>query len=203
MTASQSTTDRSSYLRPSEPLPGQGLTWVRAIDHPELLAPRTFTALKTWHDGVPQVADLIHVAAINPAVSDTAAMSDEYRIDMHLSVNCVLVAGKREGKERNAAVAVRASRRADINGAIRRMLAVRKASFVPVDRAVQDSEMEYGGITPLGLGAEWPVLLDLDIAHDPSWIVLGSGVRRSKLALPGTTLAALSGTHCVAGIALA
>jgi len=174
--------------------PGSGaVAWLPALEHPELLAPRTFAAAASWAQRLPQVAHLLRVAEIDPAVSDTAAMSDAYGIPMHMSVNCVLVAGRREGAERAAAVAVRASTRADINGAIKRLLAVRKASFVPVDRAVQDSGMEYGGITPVGL--DWQVLLDAEVGDDDDWIVIGSGVRRSKLSLPGTLLAQLPGVH--------
>jgi len=50
--------------------------------------------------------------------------------------------------------------------------------------------MEYGGITPLGLPDGWPILVDDAIPAVPVAIV-GSGVRRSKLALPGELLAAL------------
>ena len=47
------------------------------------------------------------------------------------SANCVVVAGKRGGEVRYAAVLVLASMRADINGAVRRHLDVRKISFAP------------------------------------------------------------------------
>lgn len=177
--------------------------WLPAYQHPELLSAATHAAILSWMRHVPEVEHLVRVAEIDPAVSDTAAMSDAYGIPMHASVNCVLVAGRREGVERTAAVAVRASTRADINGAIKRLLAVRKASFVPVDRAVQDSGMEYGGITPVGLPVEWKVLLDSDIATNPEWVVIGSGVRRSKLTLPGNLLSRLPGTHVVENVALA
>jgi prolyl-tRNA editing enzyme YbaK/EbsC (Cys-tRNA(Pro) deacylase) len=50
--------------------------------------------------------------------------------------------------------------------------------------------MEYGGITPIGLPDDWPVLVDADVAAAPV-LVIGSGVRRSKLLLPGSVLAAL------------
>lgn len=118
---------------------------------------------------------------------------------MHASVNCVLVAGKREGVERTAAAAVRASTRADVNGTIKRLLDVRKASFVPTERAVDESGMEYGGITPIGLPSGWLVLLDA--AARDGWIVIGSGVRRSKIALPGDLLATLRGVQVVEDLA--
>lgn len=169
--------------------------WVRAVDHPELLGPAVHATLLTWADADPAVAEQVLVAEIDPDVSDTAA----YGISMEMSVNCVLVAGKRDGVERTAAVAVRASTRADINGAVKRLLDVRKASFLPMDRAVAESGMEYGGITPIGLPAGWPVLLDAGARA--GWIVIGSGVRRSKIALPGDLLATLPGVRVIDDLA--
>jgi len=195
-----STTTDHPGTSSSTPPGSDAVTWLPAVEHPELLAPRTYEAVVAWAQRLPVVADLVRVTEIDPAVSDTAAMSDTYGIPMHMSVNCVLVAGRREGLERAAAVAVRASTRADINGAIKRMLAVRKASFVPVDRAVQDSGMEYGGITPVGL--DWQVLLDAEVGSDAEWVVIGSGVRRSKLSLPGTLLAQLPGVHVEPNLSL-
>jgi prolyl-tRNA editing enzyme YbaK/EbsC (Cys-tRNA(Pro) deacylase) len=59
--------------------------------------------------------------------------------------------------------------------------------------------MEYGGITPLGLPAGWPVLLDPAVAAADQ-VVVGSGLRRSKLVLPGEVLAALPGAEIVDGL---
>ncbi|MEP7763207.1 YbaK/EbsC family protein [Sanguibacter sp. 25GB23B1] len=183
---------------PTEPPLGT-LTWLRAVDHPELLAGPTHAALLEWARHDPSVAADVRVAEIDPEVSDTAAMSERYEIPMEASVNCVLVAGKREGVERTAAAAVRASTRADVNGAIKKLLDVRKASFVPTGRAVEESGMEYGGITPIGLPVGWLVLLDAAAAD--GWIVIGSGVRRSKIALPGELLASFPGVQVVEDLA--
>jgi prolyl-tRNA editing enzyme YbaK/EbsC (Cys-tRNA(Pro) deacylase) len=60
--------------------------------------------------------------------------------------------------------------------------------------------MEYGGITPLGLPADWPVLVDALVAGTPT-VVIGSGVRRSKLVLPGKLLAGLPGARVIEGLA--
>ena len=59
--------------------------------------------------------------------------------------------------------------------------------------------MEYGGITPIGLPAGWPVLVDAAVAAAPQ-VVIGSGVRRSKLALPGAALASLPGAAVLDGL---
>jgi prolyl-tRNA editing enzyme YbaK/EbsC (Cys-tRNA(Pro) deacylase) len=111
----------------------------------------------------------------------------------------VVVAGRRGGEERVAACVVRADTRADVNNLVKRTLDVRKASFLSTDRAVEESGMEYGGITPLGLPAHWRVLVDARVV-DIEVAVVGSGVRRSKLLLPGHLIADLPGAEVVDGL---
>ena len=113
--------------------------------------------------------------------------------------NCVVVGGKREGSERLAACVVLATTRADVNGVVKRRLDVRKASFLPAERAVSLTGMEYGGITPIGLPAGWPLLVD-DRVVEVEMVVIGSGVRRSRILLPGRLLAALPGVEVIEGL---
>ena len=181
------------------------LTWERAVDRPDLLAASTHAAISGWAVVEPAVADAVLVAAIDPDLADTAAMTDAYGLPLSASVNCVLVAGKRAGEERTAACLVRATTRADVNNAVKRLLDVRKASFLPVDRATDESQMEYGGITPLGLPAGYRVLADAGVATDDAdaggTVIIGSGVRRSKIALPGALLVRAPGVEVVDGLA--
>jgi len=116
------------------------------------------------------------------------------------SANCVVVSGKRAGEERLAACVVRADTRADVNNLVKRTLDVRKASFHPMDSAVEETGMEYGGITPVGLPDGWRLLLDADVV-DIDVAIIGSGVRRSKLLLPGALLAELPGAEVVPALA--
>ena len=171
------------------------LTSLPALDHPELLAPPVAAALAAW-----PAASRVAVVEIDPELADTAAMSAAYAVPMTASANCVVVAGSRAGEERAAACLVRADTRADVNTRVRKLLDVRKASFLPMERAVEESGMEYGGITPLGLPEGWRLLVDprcpeIDVA------VVGSGIRRSKLVLPGALLGELPGVEVVDGLA--
>ena len=166
-----------------------------ALDHPDLLGPTVAAALADW-PGASETA----VAAIDPELADTAACAEAYSLPLDSGANCVVVAGKRDSQERVAACLVRADTRADVNNLVKRTLDVRKASFLAMDRAVEESSMEYGGITPVGLPAEWRLLLDrrvveIDVA------VIGSGVRRSKLLVPGRLLAELPGAEVIDDLA--
>ena len=143
-------------------------------------------------------ADAAHVgvAEIDPTLADTAEFCAAYGSPLDGSANCVVVAGRRGEVTRYAACLVLATARADVNGLVRRRLDARKASFAPMDDAVALSGMEYGGITPIGLPPEWPVLVDAAVAAAPA-VVIGSGIRGSKLALPGELASRLPGAEVV------
>ena len=121
-------------------------------------------------------------------------------MDQAVSANCVVISGRRGGETRFAACVVLATTRADVNGAARRELDVRKASFAAMDVAVAETGMEYGGITPVGLPAAWPILVDARVAATPA-VVIGSGLRRSKLVLPGAAVAHLPGARVIPSLA--
>jgi prolyl-tRNA editing enzyme YbaK/EbsC (Cys-tRNA(Pro) deacylase) len=141
-------------------------------------------------------AELVSVAEIDPELADTAAFCESYGIEPSQSANCVVVTGKRAGEVRFAACVVLATDRADVNGAVRRLMDVRKASFAPMAEAVELTGMEYGGITPIGLPPDWPVLVAAEVAAAGP-VVIGSGLRRSKLRLDGALLATLPGAEVV------
>jgi prolyl-tRNA editing enzyme YbaK/EbsC (Cys-tRNA(Pro) deacylase) len=165
-----------------------------ALDRPDLLAPPVLAALRAW----PRAHD-VQVAPIDSELADTAAFCDAYDVPLDASANCVVVAGRRGGEQRLAACVVLATTRADVNGLVRRQLDARKCSFAAMDLAVAETGMEYGGITPIGLPADWPVLVDAAVAAAP-YVVVGSGRRRSKLALPGMALVDLPGAEVLDGL---
>ena len=74
-------------------------------------------------------ADQVGVAEIDPELADTAAFCAEYGVELTVSANCVVVAGRRDGQTKMAACMVLATTRADVNGLVKRELDVRKASF--------------------------------------------------------------------------
>jgi prolyl-tRNA editing enzyme YbaK/EbsC (Cys-tRNA(Pro) deacylase) len=170
------------------------LAAVPAAQRPDLLAPPVAAAL----DGL-TASDGVGVAEIDPELADTAAFCERYQVSPAESANCVVVTGKRDGQARFAACVVLATTRADVNGLARRRLDVRKASFAAMELAVAETGMEYGGITPIGLPSGWPVLVDAAVAATPR-VVIGSGVRRSKLTLPGAVLAGLPGAEVLDGL---
>src|SRR4051794_35219107 len=131
-----------------------------ALSRLDLLAKPVAAALEVWPAEAPVDGDQVLVAPIDPDLADTAAFCEAYDVRLEQSANCVIVAGRREGITRYAACVVLATTRADVNGVVRKQLDVRKASFAPMDEAVEQSGMEYGGVTPLGPPAGWAGVVD-------------------------------------------
>jgi prolyl-tRNA editing enzyme YbaK/EbsC (Cys-tRNA(Pro) deacylase) len=162
-----------------------------ALDRPDLLAEPVAAAL-----GALGLADVL-VAEIDPDTADTAAFCERYDVGLDISANCVVVAGRRGGETKLAACMVLATDRADVNGVVRRRIDARKISFAAMEVAMAETGMEYGGITPVGLPAGWPILVD-ERVDATDLVVIGSGVRRSKLVVPGALLATLPGAEVIA-----
>jgi prolyl-tRNA editing enzyme YbaK/EbsC (Cys-tRNA(Pro) deacylase) len=163
---------------------------------PHLLAPPVLEALTAtgWDD--------VQVAPIDPTDADTAAFCARYDWPLERSANCVVVAARRGERTSLVACVVLATTRTDVNGFVRRRVDARRASFASMDEAVRQTSMEYGGITPIGLPDDWPLLVDAAVL-EAGVVVVGSGLRGSKLVLPAARLAELPGAEVCLGLAAA
>ena len=177
------------------------LDWVPALDRPDLLAEPVRGALQGMAEAGNVDVARIDVAQIDPGLADTAALVGASGLPMDDMANCIVIAGQRAGQERVCAALVLGTTRADVNRTVRKALDVRKCSFLPMDEAVERTGMEYGGITPLGLPDGWRVLVDRAVL-DREAVVIGSGLRRSKLRLPGPLAAQLPAAEVVEGLGL-
>jgi prolyl-tRNA editing enzyme YbaK/EbsC (Cys-tRNA(Pro) deacylase) len=150
------------------------LDFASADQHPELLAEPTYQAIKEY--GLPDVL----VAGSDSKLADTAAFCEAYGIGMDISVNCVIAEAKRADRIWYAACLILATSRVDLNGVVRRHLDASKISFAGMDTATSLTNMEFGGITPIGLPSDWPILVDEAVLQRER-VVIGSGIRASKL----------------------
>ena len=192
-----------SVLRDPAEVFAAEIGWQPALERTDLLAApvaAALRALETSSDGAHLVRQA-QVVPIDPQYSDTDALNAHYALDPEATGNCVLVAGKRTGQERIAACVVRATDFADVNHVVKKRMDVRKASFLPVERAVEMSGMEYGGITPVGLPEDWRLFIDGAVA-DRATVLIGSGVRHSKILVPGALLVALPGAERVENLGM-
>ncbi|SDK23233.1 YbaK/EbsC family protein [Streptomyces indicus] len=165
----------------------------------ELTAP-VADAVRHWRGTVP--AEQFLYVDTDPAIADTAVFVEHYGQSLlDESANCVVVTGKRGGESSLAACVVLSRAKVDVNGVVRRQLGARKASFAPMGLATGETGMEYGGITPIGLPGDWPLLVDAAVADTP-YVLIGSGRRRGKLIVPGKAFAELPGAVVVEGLGI-
>ena len=158
------------------------LSFTPATAHRDLLASPTAAAAAR----LPKLL----VSPIDPALSDTEAFCAHYGIGLSMTGNCVILEAHKGQRRWDAAVMIAGDARADVNKVVRKHLGARKVSFAPESEAVERTGMEYGGITPVGLPADWPILVDEQLAA-LDWVLIGSGIRRSKLLISGKDLATL------------
>ncbi|MEU9605805.1 YbaK/EbsC family protein [Streptomyces sp. NPDC048057] len=169
-----------------------------APDCLDQLVPPVADAVRSWTGDIP--ADQLIYVDTDPGIADTADFVAHHGEELlRQSANCVLVAGKRAGESTIAACVVLSHTRADVNGVVRKHLGARKASFASRETATEETGMEYGGITPVGLPATWPVLVDSAVVDTP-WVLIGSGRRRGKLIVPGKAFAVLPGAVVLEGL---
>jgi prolyl-tRNA editing enzyme YbaK/EbsC (Cys-tRNA(Pro) deacylase) len=163
------------------------LTFVPASEAPDLVAEPVR----------PHLQDGLWVSAIDPDLADTAAFCEHYDVGLDISANCVVVEARRADRAWFAACIVLATTRADINGIVRKHLGARKISFAPVDSAVSLTGMEYGGITPVGLPEDWAILVDTNVICQER-VIIGSGIRGSKILAATSVLASLPNAEVLA-----
>ncbi len=165
------------------------LPWTPLSSSTHLVAPAVAQATELVPDAL--------VAPIDATLADTEAFCAAYDVALASSANCVVVEGRRGERTTFAAIMVLATDRADVNKTIRKALDVRKISFADQAKAEAMTGMQQGGITPVGLPPEWRLLVDeAVVAAGP--VVIGGGVRDSKLLLDGASLARLPGAEVMA-----
>lgn len=123
------------------------------------------------------------MVACSPELADTAQFCEAYGYAMEDSANTIVVAGKADPPV-FAACIVLAHTRLDVNKTVRKRLGTRKASFAPAEQAAELTGMQIGGVTPFGLPAGLPILVDARVMERER-IILGGGSRdRKVLAAP-------------------
>ena len=143
------------------------------------------------------------VVPCDPALADTAEFCAAYGFAPEQSANAIVVVGKPSSAAAPriyAACLVLATTRLDVNGAVRRKLGVKKASFAAADETVAITGMQIGGVTPYGLPDDLPLWIDSRIVDVPA-VIVGGGSRDRKLLVPPASLAALPPAEVVDALA--
>ena len=132
---------------------------------------------------------------IDPQYADTAAFCARYGYPMEQSANTIIVGSKKEPK-RYCACVVRATRRLDVNHAVRKLLGVSRLSFADPEETRALTGMMLGGVTVLALPADLPIYVDGGLMDLP-WVILGGGSRSLKVKIAPDVFRVLPGASVV------
>ena len=135
------------------------------------------------------------IVPCDPELADTAAFCAAYGYAPEDSANTIVVVGK-STPPAYAACVVLATTRLDVNGAVRRRLGARKASFASADETKSLTGMLIGGVTAFGLPPGLPVWVDAAVMGRER-IILGGGSRSCKLLVAPDALLKIPGVEVV------
>jgi prolyl-tRNA editing enzyme YbaK/EbsC (Cys-tRNA(Pro) deacylase) len=138
---------------------------------------------------------------IDPDYADTGPFCEKYGVPLENSANTIIVASKKEPKQ-YAACVVKATRRLDVNHAVRRRMGVARLSFASAEETRALTGMSIGGVTVFALPDGLPIYVDDTLMERP-WIILGSGSRSSKIRTSPEVLTRLAGALIVPGLTTA
>jgi prolyl-tRNA editing enzyme YbaK/EbsC (Cys-tRNA(Pro) deacylase) len=165
-----------------------------ANEHPELVSESVARAATNNPE--------IMVAEIDPQYMNGTTLFEHYGGSPEDGANCVVVRGKRGEIRTTAAILVPVGYRADINGIVCEKLDAKKVSMAPLEEVLQETEMEYGSITPVGLPDAYKILIDSRLMEKES-IIVGGGKQISKLRVPTAYFKTLPNAEVVENLAVA
>jgi prolyl-tRNA editing enzyme YbaK/EbsC (Cys-tRNA(Pro) deacylase) len=138
----------------------------------------------------------------DPSLSDTVAFARHYGYALERIVNTIVVRSRTDPPQLVACVLL-GSTRVDVNGAVRRRMGVRKASFASAQEVGMLTGMPSGGVSPFGLPPGLPVWIDDRVVGGTEPLIVGSGERASKLLVAPDAIAAIADAEVISGLAAA
>lgn len=140
------------------------------------------------------------VIACDPNLPDSRAFGEQHGMPLHRIANTILLASRRGG-ERCGVFVVPADARLDVNGRAKRLMGASKVSFASHDQTHELTGMELGSVSPFGLPAGLAIFVDERVLSN-SFVVVGSGVRRSRLQIPSSAFRLIPEAELVTGLSL-
>lgn len=167
----------------------------------KLVSSTVLQSLQHWTGTIP-VTEFLS-AEIDPEHAGGADFCKQYGIPISEGANCIIVEASRADTLTLAACLVPVNcSRTDFNGIVRKELNARRVSVAPLDEVLRMTQMEYGSITVIGLPESWPILIDSSFVSVQR-LVIGSGLKKSKLSLPGSALTELPNVKILNGLCIA
>ncbi|MFA5602803.1 MAG: YbaK/EbsC family protein [Bacilli bacterium] len=142
----------------------------------------------------------ILVAEIDQNYAGGLELCERYKVDPKYGANCLIVEAKRSDAKTYAALLVPVGYKYNMSTVVRKQLNARMVSVAPLNFVLENTKMEYGSITPIGIPTDWLIFIDpLVLKQDK--IIIGSGLKKSKLMIPSFILLKLPNAIILEGLA--
>lgn len=174
------------------------LNFFPVLERTDLVPTAIANAVKSWSG--PQLQSEFWVAEIDPDFAGGIELCNKYQVDPKNGANCLIVEGKRGTMKTLVACLVPVGYKYDMSGVVKRRLNVRQVSVASLEYVLSVTKMEYGSITPIGIPEDWKVFID-PLVLSSERIIIGGGLKKSKLSIPSEALLSLPGAEVVEGLA--
>jgi len=135
----------------------------------------------------------------DPDLADTAAFCEHYKVPPEQTCNAIIVVGKSEPAILVCCV-VLATCKLDVNKTVSGLIDVKRCSFATGDQTAAATDMQIGGVTPVGIESI-PIYFDSAIANVDK-VILGGGNRSSKLLMKTSEFAKLPNAKFIDGLGI-
>jgi prolyl-tRNA editing enzyme YbaK/EbsC (Cys-tRNA(Pro) deacylase) len=150
------------------------------------------------HQVLQQSSASYEILDCDPELADTAVFCEHYGYPPEKSANAILVKAK-TGEQRFVVCVLLASTRLDVNKTVRKRIGARRVSFASQQETREQTGMELGGVTPLGLPAQIELWVDQRIA-ELDYVILGAGTRAAKIKVSPQIFLTTPNTAFVEGL---
>ena len=174
------------------------LDFLAITDNKDLVADTTFNCINTVF--TEEEIKNILVAEINPEYMDGIKLCEYYNIDIKTGVNCLICECKRGENKNYVALLVPTGYKYNMSSTVRKYTNSRIVSVAPLEYVLEQTQMEYGSINPIGLPQAWKIFIDPKVM-EVERIVCGSGLQKSKLSLPSKYLLKLNNVEILENLA--
>ena len=160
---------------------------------PNLLSPAVYHNILKLND------KRIMAAQIDPEYADGLLLHEKYATPLEAELNCLIIEGKRNDISSYAAVLLPYGRKMNTNSILRQAMGAKKVSFAPLDYVLENTDMEYGSISPLGIPENWKLLIAEEVFAVEN-IIIGGGLVISKVFMPSALLKDLDNVEILQGL---
>jgi prolyl-tRNA editing enzyme YbaK/EbsC (Cys-tRNA(Pro) deacylase) len=168
------------------------------LKNKELVSLSVYNVIDNW--SVTSDKEQFKVCEIDPNYCGGIELCKEYEVNPKMGANCLIIEARRGGNRTLAALIVPVGYKYNMSSVVRKKLNARIVSVAPLEEVLSKTGMEYGSITPVGIPSDWEILIDPMVLEN-EYIIIGGGLKKSKLYIPSRFLLLLPNAEILENLA--